>query len=137
MGKGLKTYSILTAIMFATVLSNVAAAADGGRVTFTKDVLPILQENCQECHRASGANFSGMVAPMALTTFQEVRPWAKAIVKQVTAKTMPPWFASPEHHGQFELERQVTSRLPSTLRILLEAAADNLPETLWDQGPAV
>ncbi len=91
------------------------ANGEAGPVTFYKDVLPILQENCQECHRAAGANFSGMVAPMALTNYDEARPWAKAIAKQVSAKTMPPWFASPEQHGQFELERGLTDAQIETL----------------------
>ncbi|MCH8333113.1 hypothetical protein IIC65_04210, partial [Candidatus Sumerlaeota bacterium] len=43
-----------------------------GRVTFYKDVLPILQENCQACHQPVGANSGGMIAPMGLMTYQEV-----------------------------------------------------------------
>ena len=86
------------------------------RPTFTRDVLPILQENCQECHRATGANFSGMVAPISLTTYEEVRPWAKSIVRQVVAKTMPPWFAAEEHAGQFELERGLTDTEIATIQ---------------------
>lgn len=89
--------------------------APAGPITFYKDVLPILQENCQECHRASGANFSGMVAPMALTSFEETRPWAKSIAKQVANKTMPPWFASEAHAGQFELERSLSEQEIATL----------------------
>lgn len=80
-------------------------AADTSKPTFNKDVLPILQENCQVCHRPSGNNMGGMIAPMSLMTYSEVRPWAKAIAKQVSGKTMPPWHAAPEHHGQFENER--------------------------------
>ena len=89
-----------------------AAAAQGdtpsGRVTFYKDVLPLLQENCQECHRPSGANFSGMVAPMPLTDYREVRPWAKSILRQVTSKLMPPYFAASEFRGIFEPDRGMT-----------------------------
>src|SRR6195256_5869420 len=59
-------------------------------VTFTKDVAPILQRSCENCHRADG------VAPMSLQTYDEVRPWARAI-KQRTgigpkAGVMPPWY---------------------------------------------
>ena len=59
-------------------------------VTFTRDIAPILQRSCQKCHRADG------VAPMPLTTYEEVRPWARAI-KQRTglgprAGVMPPWY---------------------------------------------
>ena len=51
----------------------VLAAPDPSRVTFNKDVLPILQKNCQSCHRP------GEVAPMSLITYSDARPWAKAI----------------------------------------------------------
>ncbi len=72
----------------------VAAAMAGKRnqaagVTFTKDVAPIILNKCANCHRA------GEVAPMPLTSYQEVRPWSKAIREEVVERTMPPWFADP------------------------------------------
>lgn len=85
--------------------AGTASAEVPSNPTFYKDVLPVLQENCQLCHRKLGANFGGMVAPMALEQYDEVRPWAKAMAKAVTAKTMPPWTASPDQHGQFRNER--------------------------------
>ncbi len=87
----------------AIVLGGISASAFGAesapaRVTFTKDVLPILQEKCQECHRA------GQMAPMSLMTYDEVRPWAKAIRENVGAGKMPPYFADkaslPMKHDQ-------------------------------------
>src|SRR5262245_38283638 len=63
-------------------------------VTFNKDVLPILQKNCQACHR------TGEVAPMSFLTYEGTRPWAKAIKAAVVTKKMPPWFADP-HVGEF------------------------------------
>jgi hypothetical protein len=54
-------------------------------ITFAKDVAPILQKNCQVCHQP------GAVGPMALTTYQEVRPWARAIKQKVVAREMPPY----------------------------------------------
>ncbi len=63
------------------------AAADAP--TFTRDVAPILHAKCVTCHRA------GEVAPMALLTFQDARPWARAIKEKVTSRQMPPWFADP------------------------------------------
>jgi hypothetical protein len=63
------------------------AAPDPSKVTFNKDVLPILQKNCQSCHRP------GEVAPMSLLTFSDTRPWAKAIKAAVVSKKMPPWMA--------------------------------------------
>ncbi|MFP6595955.1 MAG: hypothetical protein VCC01_00735 [Candidatus Hydrogenedentota bacterium] len=73
--------------------------------TFYKDVAPILQENCQECHRPAGANFGGMIAPMSLIRYEEVRPWAKSIIKQIQSREMPPWDADAKHKGQFRNER--------------------------------
>src|SRR3984893_5705259 len=55
--------------------------------TFYRDVLPILQQRCQVCHRQGG------IAPMAFQTFLETRPYAAAIRKAAQARTMPPWFA--------------------------------------------
>ena len=89
----------------------IAPAQDGegkSRVTFYKDVLPILQENCQVCHRPIGMNAGGMIAPMSFMTYAEVRPWAKAIARQVEARTMPPWFATHEFNGVFSNERTLT-----------------------------
>jgi len=57
-----------------------------GPVTFTKDVAPILQNHCQVCHRPN------TFAPMSLQTYEEVRPWAKAIQSRVSAREMPPWY---------------------------------------------
>ena len=48
-------------------------AAPGGEVTFSKDIAPILQRSCQNCHRPDG------VAPMSLVTYEDVRPWARSI----------------------------------------------------------
>src|SRR5262245_54069786 len=63
--------------------------------TFYRDVLPILQEHCQDCHRPAGNTNSGMVAPMSLTTYDEARPWAKSIARMTQSREMPPWYASP------------------------------------------
>jgi hypothetical protein len=51
---------------------------------------------------------SGMVAPMSFMSYEEVRPWAKAMANAVTNKQMPPWHASPEFHGKFRNERSLT-----------------------------
>src|SRR5580704_7216701 len=63
-------------------------------VTFNRDVLPILQKNCQGCHRP------GQVAPMSFLRYQNARPWAKAIKEAVLSKKMPPWSADPRY-GKF------------------------------------
>ena len=67
----------------------VLAAPDPSKVTFDKDVLPILEKNCQSCHRP------GEVAPMSLLSYSDARPWAKAIKAAVVSRKMPPWLADP------------------------------------------
>ena len=62
------------------------SATEQAQVTFTKDVAPILQNNCQACHRP------GSIAPMSLLTYEETRPWARSIKQKVVAREMPPWF---------------------------------------------
>jgi hypothetical protein len=77
---------------FALVMSTPAAAQSGspGDVTFTRDIAPILQRSCQQCHNPAG------VAPMPLTTYEEVRPWSRAIKTRTglgpRAGVMPPFF---------------------------------------------
>jgi hypothetical protein len=67
----------LAAITLATVRPGV--------VTYYRDVLPILQEHCQSCHRP------GQLAPMSFLTYRQTRPWAEAIKQVVLATKMPPW----------------------------------------------
>jgi hypothetical protein len=74
------------------LLCGLAAAADtAAPVTFNKDVLPILQKNCQSCHRP------GQIAPMSFLSYESTRPWAKAMKVAVATKKMPPWFADPQY----------------------------------------
>ncbi len=62
------------------------AAAQATAPTFSKDIAPVLQRSCQHCHRPGGG------APMALTTYEQVRPWARAIKQKTTVREMPPWY---------------------------------------------
>src|SRR5215475_1760660 len=65
-------------------------ATPAGEITFTKDIAPILQRSCQNCHRSDG------VAPMSLVTYEEVRPYARAIKQRTSIGphrgVMPPWY---------------------------------------------
>jgi hypothetical protein len=82
--------------LVAVILSfaGLALGADGAAaqtagtepVTFTKDVLPIMQRSCQKCHRP------GSIAPMSFLTYEDVRPWIRAVKQQVVAREMPPWY---------------------------------------------
>jgi Copper type II ascorbate-dependent monooxygenase, C-terminal domain len=76
--------------------------------TYTKDVAPILFRNCTTCHRP------GEIAPMSLLTYQDARPWAKAIRDEVADRSMPPWHADAPH-GTFLNERGLTDAERETL----------------------
>ncbi len=104
-----------SAVTLAIVSIPVLAAAAPDRPTYTKDIVPLIQEHCQDCHRASGANVMGMVAPMSFTSYQEVRPWAKGIARQVKARTMPPWHASNTLDGVFKNQRTMTDEEIDTI----------------------
>jgi len=97
---------------------NVFAAEAPKEVTFYKDVLPVLQSRCQECHRA------GEAAPMAFFTYQQTRPWAAAIRNAVLSGKMPPWHADP-HVGKFSNERSLT---PAEKEILVAWAGTGAKE---------
>ena len=86
----------------AATLTVVAAPAP----TFNKDVLPILQKNCQQCHRP------GELAPMSFLTYSDTRPWAKAMKDAVLTKKMPPWFAEK---GHFANDRTLSQETVNTL----------------------
>src|SRR4051812_46546082 len=81
---GLMIKQVAFSVVFAGLAASLASAATGD-VTFTKDVAPILQRACQNCHR------SGSIAPMSLLTYQDARPWARSIKEKVIKRQMPPW----------------------------------------------
>src|SRR5467141_638739 len=95
----------LTVSMLAAVQQNPAPATT---VTFNKDVLPILQKNCQGCHRP------GEVAPMSFLTYKDARPWAKAMKAAVVNRQMPPWVAAPAY-GHFANDRTLSDSDIKTL----------------------
>jgi hypothetical protein len=78
---------IATAAAVLAIAASAHAADTSNPPTFSKDVLPILQKNCQSCHRP------GEIGPMPLLTFDQARPYARAIKRATETKKMPPWFA--------------------------------------------
>src|SRR4051812_2915692 len=113
----------LIALVGSLVGASVAAA---DTPTFYKDVLPILQANCQTCHRP------GEIAPMSLLTYEQARPWAKAIQKAVMTRQMPPWFADPAY-GHFANDKRLSSREIDTISSWVDAGA---PAGKSSDGPA-
>src|SRR5262245_8328791 len=86
--------------------------------TFTRDVAPILYANCVTCHRP------GEIAPMSLISYQDVRPWARAMTKQIADGAMPPWHADAPT-GTFSNERKLTAAEKTTIE---RWAAGGAPE---------
>jgi hypothetical protein len=79
------------------------SASNPAPVTFSKDVAPIIYNNCAVCHQP------GETAPMALLDYKQVRPWAKSIRQVVLNRTMPPWYADPSH-GEFINSRRLSQK---------------------------
>jgi peroxiredoxin len=84
------------------IVREVPAAPKVGNVTYYKDVLPILQNHCQECHRP------GEVGPFSLMTYRQAVNWASDIKDFTQSKRMPPWkiSAGMEFHNQRKLTAQ-------------------------------
>src|SRR5882672_8964537 len=76
--------------------------------TFAKDVAPVLQKNCQNCHRP------GEAGPFSLLTYDQARPWAKAIKAAVVQRKMPPWFADA-HYGRFSNDSSLSPKEIETI----------------------
>lgn len=95
-----------------------AADVDGRAVTFTKDVAPIIQAKCESCHRP------GEMAPMSLVTYEQVRPWAKAIRQRVATRQMPPWHIDPTVGVQsFQNDMSLSNAQISTVLKWVDAGA--------------
>ena len=105
---------VLTLVLSFTGVALAATAPTSGG--FYRDVLPVLQKNCQSCHRP------GEAAPMSFLDYQSVRPWAKAIKTAVVSKQMPPWFAD-SHYGKFANDRTLAQRDVDTLVAWVDSGA--------------
>lgn len=133
------------ALLLVLALAAPLAAANNNDAptatpTYYGEVQSILEQECQVCHRPNGANLGGMVAPMAFTSYQETRPWARSIARQVEAGLMPPWHAAPQHHGVFENERSLSEEQKATLIAWAKGgapmgnAADAPPAKVWERS---
>jgi len=86
---GILTHRHVLALTLAAATLSAAAKEKTGSVTYSKDVAPIFNRRCVECHRP------GEVAPMSLLNYKEIRPWAAAIKERVITRAMPPWLTDP------------------------------------------
>src|SRR6266496_1392251 len=103
-------------ILLAAGVAAIASGAPKSSVTFTKDVASVLQKNCQGCHRP------GEAAPFSMLTYNDARPWAKAMKQAVLTQKMPPWFADPQF-GHFRNDRSMSQADRDTLVKWVDAGA--------------
>lgn len=87
MKKAMKSAAVFAVAVF---LAPSVSRGENGKLTYNKDIAPIMQANCQECHHP------GTVAPMSFMTYEEVRPWVKSIQKAIAEEVMPPFHAVAE-----------------------------------------
>lgn len=95
-----KTMLRILPVGFAIVFTFSATA---GPITWSKDVMPIVQDRCLNCHRP------GQVAPFSLMTYEQARPWAKSIREQVSNRKMPPYPGNPgaiPFHGDMNMTQE-------------------------------
>ena len=114
--------------------AGATAGADGAPPTFNKDVAPILNEKCVSCHRP------GAIGPMALTSYEKVRPWARTIKARVTKGEMPPWSAD-RRFGEFKDDWSLSQQQIDVITAWVDGGAlagegtapapPNLPEGGW------
>ncbi len=117
---------LLASILTVTAAIAAPPAKTPSDVTYNKDVLPILQNRCQGCHRP------GEIGPMSFLTYKETRPWAKAIRGAVSSAKMPPWFADPKY-GHFANDRSMSAQEIDTIAAWVDAGA---PEGKSKDRPA-
>ena len=116
-------------------IGRIRAKVAEAKVTYCRDVVPVLQRNCVECHR------SGEIGPFELTEYDEVIGWADTMVEVVDDGRMPPWHADP-NHGAFANARTMSSEDKQVLRDWAEAGMpygdekdlpkENNVAQLWD-----
>src|SRR5438093_10547792 len=111
------------AITMTAGVSMAAESAAGTTRTFNKDVASILFNNCVTCHRPN------QIAPMALMSYKEVRPWARAIKEKILKGEMPPWRADARF-GTFRNDRRLTPEQINTVIAWVDAGAPE-GETRW------
>jgi hypothetical protein len=114
----MRRLSMILLVTLIAVGAFVTTNNNAAEVTFTKDVAPIIFNKCTVCHRP------GEASPMPFTSYQEVRPWSKAIREEVVTRTMPPWFADPHTSTlKFSNERRLTQTEINTIVAWVEAGA--------------
>ena len=103
-------------LAFGCVIRRPAAQVASSQITYAHDVAPILQRQCETCHRA------GEIGPMALTNYSQAAAWRQDIKRYTASRQMPPWKADPGA-GDFQDARRLSSHEIATLAKWADAGA--------------
>jgi Copper type II ascorbate-dependent monooxygenase, C-terminal domain len=132
--RAFRSRAVVVLLAAVALLPNARAPrAAGATPTFYRDVVPILQQHCQSCHRV------GEIAPMPLVTYDDTQPLARLIADDARARKMPPWFADPRV-GRFSNNPSLSPKEISTLAAWAGANApagnpsDAPPPRHWVEG---
>ena len=104
-------------------IAEESQAASDAPPTYYGAVQSALERNCVSCHSDTRASLGGMVAPFALTTYEDARRYAGSIARAVTTDYMPPWDADVQHKGLFNNERYLSDEDEQTLIAWADAGA--------------
>ena len=118
------------AVALAALCVSADRAVAQERLTFTRDVAPILFKHCSVCHRP------GQTAPFSLLTYEDARPRARRIAEVTARREMPPWKPEPDH-GRFQWDRRLADPEIAAIQnwvaqgMVRGAAADLPPAPTW------
>lgn len=116
---------ILAACFSLFIIRSNSVSGDGkAALTYSKNIAPIFIKNCMSCHR------QGEIAPMALTTYKEIRPWAKSIREKIIARDMPPWHADSAHGKWANDRRMAQADIDTVVQWIDSGAAEGNPKDL-------
>src|SRR5947209_6668014 len=121
-----RSTAVILAVIVAVAFLRISMAIGNADPTFYKDVIPILQQHCQTCHRP------GEIAPTSFVSYDDTKRWASAIAEVTRTRKMPPWFADPKY-GTFSNDPSVA---PHEIAVLSSWAAAGAPAGNRQDAPA-
>jgi peroxiredoxin len=123
---GAQTVNVAETPVQGCHIGRVTKPSETAHTSFYRDVLPVLQNRCQQCHR------KGEIGPFALKDYAEVRDWGPTIREAVAERRMPPWPADP-HFGKFSNDISLTQ---AEIQTITKWVDEGCPEGNSAQKPA-
>jgi peroxiredoxin/mono/diheme cytochrome c family protein len=111
-----KQVSVAVTDVDGCYIGKIRQPKPAAEVTYSKDIAPLLQAHCVQCHR------EGQIGPFAMSSYDEVVGWAETIAEVVRDNRMPPWHANPAY-GQFSNARVLSDRERQLIAAWVKAGA--------------